>query len=329
MKKRNSYNIIKMLGIESSNTSFYEKIISSFGSMLGIYFSFFITRLALGTSLVSVDNSGIDLSQSHLLFASLGATSVLIFVTPHSALSQPWNVVGGHFLSAVMGYVALSFVADITIASALAVGGAILVMYLTRSIHPPGGATALFVVLTGHSTLNFNTSLIFEILTMNIAVILLIGVIFNNVFYWRRYPSYFYLRYVDSPKNSSSLSQEDFSAALIHLDSYIDVSAEELSLIFDLALENANHHMVKANIPLQPSCFYSNAALGKYWSVRQVLDIDNKRVNYQTVVGSGISENASCSLKEFQKWAKLEVKSENNTWVKKDTLFKKNVRDPV
>ena len=302
-------HIIKLIGIETSNTSFYEKIISSVGSVIGIYFSYIITSSAF-----------ID-QQSHILFTSLGATAVLIFVTPHSALSQPWNIVCGHVFSALVGYWALLYIPDITLASSLAVGGAIVVMYLTRSLHPPGAATALFIVLSGQAGQSFNIALIFEVLSFNLVVILIIGVIFNNLFYWRRYPAYFYFHSHHSENKSNNLSHEDFSAALIHLDSYIDVSSEELTLIFDLALDNAAQNKNKRKIPVNKNCFYSNGALGKNWSVRKVHDIDDKKVTYQTVVGNTPSVSKNCSIKEFQNWARLEVMAKNNTWVKKGVLL--------
>ena len=305
IKNNHMLTIVKMLGIESSNTSFYEKIVSGFGAVLGVYCTYFITTSILG------DN------QFHLLLASVGASSVLIFVTPHSVLSQPWNIIGGHFFSAILGYIILCTVPDLTVAGSMAVGGAVLVMYLTRCIHPPGGATALFVVLSGSTIPNFNIEIFFETLLVNIVAILIIGLVFNNLFHWRRYPAYLYFRHVNAPKNSSNLSHEDFSAALLHLDSYIDVSTEELALIFDFALENAHHCRGKRKIHLQQNCFYSNAELGKHWSVREVIDVYKKQVNYQTVVGKDISTLSTCSVKEFQKWAKLEVVADNNRWIKK------------
>jgi CBS-domain-containing membrane protein len=301
-------HIIKMIGIETSNTSFYEKIISSIGSIIGIYCSYIITSSALTDP------------HSHILFTSLGATAVLIFVTPHSALSQPWNIVCGHIFSAVVGYLALLYIPDVILASSLAVGGAIVIMYLTRSIHPPGAATALFIILSGQEH-SFNFALIFEVLSFNLVVILISGVIFNNLFYWRRYPAYFYFHSHHSENKSNNLSHEDFSAALIHLDSYIDVSSEELTLIFDLALDNAAQNKNKRKIPVNKNCFYSNGALGKNWSVRKVHDIDDKKVTYQTVVGNTPSVSKNCSIKEFQNWARLEVMAKNNTWVKKGVLL--------
>lgn len=294
-----------MLGFESSNTSFYEKIVSGFGAVLSVYCTYFITTSILGDH------------QFHLLLASVGASAVLVFVTPHSVLSQPWNIIGGHFFSAMFGYFVLCTVSDDTISGSLAVGGAILVMYITRSIHPPGGATALFVVLSGRTMPNFNIDMFFETLLVNVVAILIIGLIFNNLFHWRRYPAYLYFRHVNSPQNSSNLSHEDFTAALLHLDSYIDVSAEELALIFDLALENSKDNLTKRKLTLKQNCFYSNGQLGKHWNVREVIAVCQKKVNYHTVVGSDIAVLSSCSLKDFQRWAKLEVTLENNSWIKK------------
>ena len=111
--------IVKMLGIESSNTSFYEKIVSGFGAVLGVYCTYFITTLILG------DN------QFYLLLASVGASSVLIFVTPHSVLSQPWNIIGGHFFLAILGFFIFCSVPDFTLTCFMAVWGGVLVSYVS------------------------------------------------------------------------------------------------------------------------------------------------------------------------------------------------------
>ena len=34
---------------------------------------------------------------------SMGASAVLLFAVPHSALGQLWNVIGGHLISAAIG----------------------------------------------------------------------------------------------------------------------------------------------------------------------------------------------------------------------------------
>src|SRR5690625_7242859 len=77
------------------------------------------------------------------MLASMGATAVLLFAVPHGALSQPWAVVGGHVVSAIVGVTCQLLIPNLFWAAALSVGVAVAAMYYLRCIHPPGGATAL------------------------------------------------------------------------------------------------------------------------------------------------------------------------------------------
>lgn len=82
-----------------------------------------------------------------LLVAPMGASAVLLFAVPASPLAQPWPVLGGNVISALVGIAVAKAIADPTLAAALAVGAAIAVMSLLRCLHPPGGAVALSAVL--------------------------------------------------------------------------------------------------------------------------------------------------------------------------------------
>src|SRR3954468_6919676 len=81
------------------------------------------------------------------LIAPLGASAVLVFAVPASPLAQPWSVIGGNTLSAVVGIACARWIGDPALAASIAVAGAIALMLVTRSLHPPGGAMALFAVL--------------------------------------------------------------------------------------------------------------------------------------------------------------------------------------
>jgi CBS domain-containing membrane protein len=82
-----------------------------------------------------------------LLIAPIGASAVLVFAVPASPLAQPWAVLGGNVISAVVGMMAAALVPVPALAAGVAVGGAIIAMSLARCLHPPGGAVALTVVL--------------------------------------------------------------------------------------------------------------------------------------------------------------------------------------
>jgi CBS domain-containing membrane protein len=82
------------------------------------------------------------------LIAPMGASAVLVFGVPASPLAQPWSVVGGNTLSALVGMVCARVVPDVALAGAVAVATAIAVMLACRCLHPPGGASALYAVLS-------------------------------------------------------------------------------------------------------------------------------------------------------------------------------------
>ena len=83
------------------------------------------------------------------LVAPLGASAVLVFGVPASPLAQPWAVLGGNVLSALVGIACARWIAPPALAAALAVGAAIALMLALRCLHPPGGASALLTVLSG------------------------------------------------------------------------------------------------------------------------------------------------------------------------------------
>lgn len=84
-----------------------------------------------------------------VIVAPLGASAVLLFAVPASPLAQPWPVIGGNVLSALVGVAVFRLVPSLPLAAGLAVGAAILLMSLLRCLHPPGGAAALTAVIGG------------------------------------------------------------------------------------------------------------------------------------------------------------------------------------
>ncbi|MCM0080726.1 HPP family protein [Geomonas sp. Red32] len=118
-----------------------------------------------------------------LLIGSFGASAVLLFGADESPLAQPRNLVGGHLFSALVAVGIVSLFGSTPEAIAFAVGIAIFVMYLTRTIHPPGGATALIGVQS-HATAHF---VLVPVLSGSL-VLLAVALFTNNVVYHRQYP---------------------------------------------------------------------------------------------------------------------------------------------
>ncbi len=102
--------------------------------------------------IVLIDSMYTDSGEVNVLMASLGASCVLIFGAPASPLAQPRNVLGGHFISAIAGVTCQLFLGQWpTLAVCTSVSLAIFLMTTTKTVHPPGGASALYAVIGGES----------------------------------------------------------------------------------------------------------------------------------------------------------------------------------
>lgn len=85
------------------------------------------------------------------LIPPFGASTVIVFFAPESAASRAWSVVVGHVGSALVAMSVLFLIPEspVVMQAALAVAGAGVWMVLSKSVHPPGGATALLATLGG------------------------------------------------------------------------------------------------------------------------------------------------------------------------------------
>ncbi len=70
--------------------------------------------------------------------APMGASAVLLFGVPSSPLAQPWSIVGGNVLSALIGVTVGMLVPDAALACGLAAALAIAGMYFLRCLPSPG-----------------------------------------------------------------------------------------------------------------------------------------------------------------------------------------------
>lgn len=120
---------------------------------------------------------------------SMGATAVLIYAAPEAPFSQPRNVVFGHFFAALIAIgwrAAWPPTSSLNwLSGAFAVSTAIVVMQITNTLHPPAGATALFVATARDATVDATARsffvLVFPVLA-GIAFMLLVALIVDNLF---------------------------------------------------------------------------------------------------------------------------------------------------
>ena len=115
-----------------------------------------------------------------LLIAPMGAAAVLLFAVPTSPLAQPWSVIGGNTISALVGVICLKVIGFSLLGAGVAVGAAIALMIALRCLHPPGGAAALSAVLGGPMLGDHAFSFVGEVL-LNAALLLAAAAVFNNL----------------------------------------------------------------------------------------------------------------------------------------------------
>lgn len=126
-----------------------------------------------------------------LIIGSFGASAVLIYGAITSPLAQPRNLLGGHLLSGLVGVAIFQMFGHTPwIAAALAVSLAIVVMQMTRTLHPPGGATALIAVIGSPEIHNLGWLYPIVPALSGALVMLLVALLVNNLAKTRRYPLY-------------------------------------------------------------------------------------------------------------------------------------------
>lgn len=148
----------------------------------------------LGMSLMGlVQSIWLDPQGQTLLIASFGATSVLVYGAVRSPLAQPRNVFGGHVLSALVGVAAWNILgAWPWLAAAVAVATAIVLMHLTKTLHPPGGATALNAVIGGEAVHTLGFWYVLTPVAFGVVLLLCVAVLVNNIPHNRRYPEFWF-----------------------------------------------------------------------------------------------------------------------------------------
>lgn len=197
--------------------------------------------VALGYSLALLPHKSFVLP----LMVSMGASTFLLFVVPHSPMAQPWPLIGGHLVSAGVGVALAHLTGNPLLAGGCAVGLAVLAMELLRCHHPPGAATALAVAMGGVSIQNPDFLRTVYVVGGNATILCVMAVLFNNLMLRRRYP----MRHSHHPHHAAfqqdhvqtpcDLDEQDVEWALGQMDGIIDVSKEDLIDIYELALEHA------------------------------------------------------------------------------------------
>lgn len=202
-----------------------ERLRATFGALLGIAITGFASSALVGGGAANLP----------LLIAPMGASAVLLFAVPSSPLAQPWSLIGGNIVAAVIGVTAAKFVPDLFLAAALGVSGAIAVMLALRCVHPPSGAVALTAVVGGPAISQLGYEFVLWPVLANSVLLLASAVAYNNLT-GRTYPHRSVATSApreNEPPESVRLgfSSEDIDAALAEHDVLLDVDRGDLEMI--------------------------------------------------------------------------------------------------
>lgn len=130
-----------------------------------------------------------DANDTLFLIGSFGASSVLIYGVINSPLAQPRNLIGGHIISALTGVtIHLLVPSEVWLAAALAVSISIVLMQITKTLHPPGGATALIAIIGSKKITALGYFYVISPVLSGVVILLLVALFFNNITSHRRYP---------------------------------------------------------------------------------------------------------------------------------------------
>lgn len=203
-----------------------ERMVACVGALVSIALTALICRFVIG-----------DHSSLPLIVAPLGASAVLLFAVPASPMAQPWAIIGGNTISALVGVIVAHFVHDQILAIGLGVSLAIAVMSFTRCLHPPGGATALTAIIGGPAVTAAGFLFPFVPVALNSILLVGLGYLFHRGLR-HGYPHRAAAPPVNphqttdiSPELRVGFRSEDIDKALDALQETFDISRDDLDVV--------------------------------------------------------------------------------------------------
>ncbi|SCX34821.1 HPP family protein [Agrobacterium rosae] len=218
-------NLLRLIVPEAMPVSYKERLRAATGALIGIFITGYIGHLAIGNSAVLP-----------ALIAPMGASAVLLFAVPSSPLAQPWSILCGNIVSAIVGVTVAMLIADPFVAAAAAISIAIAAMMALRCLHPPSGAVALTAVLGGAAIHDLGYGFVLWPVAGNSMALLAVAVIFNNLS-GRRYPHSIrsqpssHATKDPAPIQRIGFSSSDLDDVLKEYDQVLDIDRDDLETI--------------------------------------------------------------------------------------------------
>jgi len=219
-----------------AGANWHDRLLATAGALLGI-------------ALVAIIGHAPFLSYGALpmIIAPIGASAVLVFAVPASPLAQPWSVVGGNVLSALVGVGVAQLGLPPQWGGALAVAGAITIMSLGRCLHPPGGAAALTAVIGPPAVMAAGFAFPFTVVAINSLTLVACGWLFHRISghsYPHRAAAHGAAAAVKPVEQG--LHRDDIEKALTDMGETFDIAMDDL----DLLLSYAEGHALQRRGPL-------------------------------------------------------------------------------
>ncbi|TLV04121.1 HPP family protein [Dyadobacter luticola] len=137
-----------------------------------------------------INNPQFTDSDNIFLIGSFGASSVLIYGITNSPLAQPRNLIGGHVICAFIGVTVHYIIPnEIWLSSAFAVSLSIVAMQMTKTLHPPGGATALIANIGSEKIKSLGYMYVLSPVLTGALILLLVAILVNKFAAHRNYPA--------------------------------------------------------------------------------------------------------------------------------------------
>ncbi|MDB5258313.1 MAG: hypothetical protein JWM14_3008 [Chitinophagaceae bacterium] len=186
MKKRihRNYRVAKYVVYKQTLVNTSDHIWTFIGGFVGI---------AL-IGLIQIYFNDMPSTDNLFLIGSFGASAVLIYGVTNSPLAQPRNLIGGHVVSAIVGvsiYKVCYFLPPdlMWLSAALAVSLAIVAMQMTKTLHPPGGATALIANIGSEKIKSLGYWYVITPVLTGVLIMFAVAMIVNNIPEGRSYPA--------------------------------------------------------------------------------------------------------------------------------------------
>lgn len=218
------FHFLKYLAVDPVSFSLKAKILSLIACFCSIFFIALITKIIA------------PWPSYPMIVASMGASAIILFFIPGSPLAQPWPIIGGQMVSAIVGVYCALNITEPSTAAASAVGGSILMMLLMRCLHPPAAATSLTPIMAGTSITSLGYSFVLVPVAINVVIMLILAIVINRWVMGVDYPSPLPVKKklnqqnaVAAPIHQIGFSEQDLALALSNSDVFIDMTHAELS----------------------------------------------------------------------------------------------------